>query len=244
VTGDLFALFESTPQTAPAPAATTAEQAVAASTGQEIGLDAATMVSQTSGNDDATAQAGGAPDFSAFGFNLIAARLLSDSKGPGMQLVYESEKGSRVELYYGPDADSSKTSLVLMDEGPVSVLFWHGSGRSYSLVGEIERKTLLEMGRAVNGKWTASLPVASAPATTAEPAAQAPASGGQDGSTAVPATGTSTGTGTGTGTGTTGSGSASSTGADAGTTGGTDDQNMIMQPDKANDVTRSDSAET
>ena len=84
VTQDLFALFErGHAGTKPA------DQQLAAATGQEIGPDAAMMVSQAPDDGGTDSNSGGAPDFSSFGFNLIAARLISDTKEPAMQLVYE-----------------------------------------------------------------------------------------------------------------------------------------------------------
>lgn len=100
----------------------------------------------------------GAPDFSIFGFNLVGARLLSESDESAMQLVYESEAGRRVELFYSPDAESSETSLTVMEEGLVSALFWRTDGRSYSLIGDVPRDLILEMGRVVDGEWTVPLP--------------------------------------------------------------------------------------
>lgn len=237
MTLDLFALFEHAPTTATQPA----KEVAAATTDQQgVGLDATTMVSQTPANgtgSSATATpptSDGAPDFSQFGFSLIAARVLAD-KAPAMQLVYESKQGERVELYYGPDGENAKTSLVLMDEGPVSVLFWHSGGRSYSLVGEIDRKTLLEMGRVVNGKWTAALPNVTNPAASAAPAQAAPSSSDQTGAggTSAPATGDS-------------ASSVDSTGASTGSSSsGSGDKNIIIAPDKAPATTKKqDGAET
>jgi anti-sigma factor RsiW len=108
--------------------------------------------------DGALDAQGSAPDLSSFGFRLVGARLLAGQGGNSMQLLYEASEGMRVELFYGPDRSSGRTSLVLMDEGPVAVLFWYDGDRSYSLIGEVDRDTLLEMGRVVSGDWTARLP--------------------------------------------------------------------------------------
>lgn len=100
----------------------------------------------------------GAPDFADFGFGLIGARLLVRDAGESMQLIYESGEGARVELFFSPVDESSRRSLTLMEEGPLSLLFWHNAGHSYSLIGEVDRDTLLEMGKVVNGRWTIDLP--------------------------------------------------------------------------------------
>lgn len=98
-----------------------------------------------------------APDFKPFGFHLIGTRLLQRTdKGPAMQLTYEAKVGTRVSLYFSPADGADKTRLTLREEGPISLLFWHDKGRSYSMIGEVDRDTLLSMGKVVNGKWTAS----------------------------------------------------------------------------------------
>lgn len=122
----------------------------------------------------------GAPDFSVFGFNLVGARLLSESDESAMQLVYESEAGRRVELFYSPDAESSETSLTVMEEGLVSALFWRTDGRSYSLIGDVPRDLILEMGRVVDGEWTVPLP-----SEAAERANDGAAFGGDDADTSA-----------------------------------------------------------
>lgn len=130
-----------------------------------------------------------APDFSSFGFDLVGTRLLAKQDDRSMQLIYESSEGARVELFYTGSSGSSKSSLTLMEEGPISVLFWHNAGRSYSLIGEVDRNTLLEIGKVVNGEWTVPVPseqgpaggekkqssedVGAAPANTDDPGAEA-----------------------------------------------------------------------
>ncbi len=120
----------------------------------------------------------GAPDFSPFGFDLVSARLLSNSDDNGMQLIYESETGTRVELFYSPDAGGDETSLTVMDEGPVTALFWRTAGRSYSLIGDVTRETILEMGSVVDGDWTVPLPGATTGMSASEPEPPATTSDG------------------------------------------------------------------
>lgn len=126
--------------------------ALAIAEGQGAGVEG-----QTTAADAAHARRG-APDFETFGFDLIGARLLARDDGQSMQLVYEASSGARVELFFSPVSESSRRSLTLMEEGPISVLFWHNAGHSYSLIGEVGRDTLLEMGKVVNGEWTVELP--------------------------------------------------------------------------------------
>ena len=129
----------------------------------------------------------GAPDFGPFGFDLVSARLLSNSDDNGMQLIYESETGTRVELFYSPDAGGDETSLTVMDEGPVIALFWRTAGRSYSLIGDVTRETILEMGSVVDGDWTVPLPGGTTGMSASEP--EQPATPSQGDIEDIPAAG-------------------------------------------------------
>lgn len=97
---------------------------------------------------------GGAPDFSEFGFSLISTRILAKQDSRSMQLTYEADTGARVELFFTHNAHANKSSLTLVEEGPVSILTWNDAGHAYILVGEVERDKLLQMGKRVNSEWT------------------------------------------------------------------------------------------
>ena len=104
----------------------------------------------------------GAPDLSEFGFELISTRLLAKTDGRSMQMIYEDDEGARVELFFSPQPKTaksvdSKTSLTVMEEGPISVLFWNDKSRAYSLIGDVDRETLVSLGKIVNGQWTLDL---------------------------------------------------------------------------------------
>lgn len=96
------------------------------------------------------------PDFSHLGFALVEKRVLARDDRGSMQLIYEARDGARIELFFGPSGEKGRRSLTMVEEGPVAVMAWHHEGRAYSLVGEAERKALLEMGRIVNSDWSAS----------------------------------------------------------------------------------------
>lgn len=120
----------------------------------------------------------GAPDFKPFGFSLVGTRLLKSSggQGSGMQLVYESQNGARVYLYFNRGGGGESTGLTLQQEGAISVLFWHDAGRSYAMIGEVGRDTLLAMGKVVNGEWSAEPPDEGG---AGEPSARSEGAGGQ-----------------------------------------------------------------
>jgi anti-sigma factor RsiW len=135
------------------------QQPAAASRGEQSAGE-----QQTAKREQGPAPTASAPDFSSFGFDLIGTRLLAGHDDRSMQLIYESSVGARVELFYTSGSESSKSSLTLMEEGPIAVLFWHNAGRSYSLIGEVDRDTLLEIGKVVNGEWTVPVPARKEPA--------------------------------------------------------------------------------
>jgi anti-sigma factor RsiW len=93
------------------------------------------------------------PDLSKFGFRLVGTRLLLVSSNPAMQLIYQNEVGSQISLYFSP-TKSENQGLTLMQQGPLALLYWSDSGRLYTMLGEVDRKTLLDMGRVVNSNWT------------------------------------------------------------------------------------------
>lgn len=132
-----------------------APQALIEQASSENGGDSSTQQGAQSGSEAVTA----APDFKSFGFSLIGTRLLQGvgRKGSAMQLIYESQNGARVFLYFSPGSGGNKSRLTLQQEGPISVLFWDNAGRSYGMIGEVGRDTLLAMGKVVNGEWTADL---------------------------------------------------------------------------------------
>lgn len=135
--GDLFALLRTGPGLeAAAP---------------EGGLGLASAESGTL--DPGAAGTEGAPDLQAFGFGLVGARMLAAGEGPSMQLTYQAADGKRVDLYYAP-SQGEGSQLTLLEEGPVKVLVWRSAGRSWSLVGEVDRDVMLEMGRTVDSQRT------------------------------------------------------------------------------------------
>lgn len=99
-------------------------------------------------NDDA-------PDLSAQGFSLVSIRTLANGDGNAVQLVYENDTGTRAELFYGPARNSTRDSVIVLEDGPVTILSWNTLGRSFNLLADIDRKALLALGQAVNAHWLA-----------------------------------------------------------------------------------------
>lgn len=168
--GDLFALLGS----GPGLEAAAPEDGLGLASAESGALDPGAAADGTEG----------APDLQDFGFGLVGARMLAAADGPSMQLTYQDADGRRVELYYAP-AQGEGSQLTLMEDGPVKVLVWRGAGRSYSLVGELDREVMLEMGRAVDSQWTGASTAPPAEGDAADGADAA--AGGEDG--LVPAEG-------------------------------------------------------
>lgn len=153
----LFAYFQNSAQNSSANQA----EAQTAAAEDPLAADKAVTVAQgdgeASGTDPGSGAGGkksGAPDLSGFGFNLISTRLLAKNDTGSMQFIYESQEGARVELFYSASGGAGAKSLTLMERVPISLMFWNNEGYAYSLIGEVNRDTLLEMGKAVNGEWT------------------------------------------------------------------------------------------
>lgn len=152
----LFAFFQNsqsgTVQSASEQEPATAEKATTVSQNEAAGENAGSQSESGTGQNKT-----GAPDFSEFGFALIGTRLLAQGDSGSMQLIYESQQGARVELFFNSSGGSAGRSLTLMEKGPISLMFWNNQGRAYSLLGEVDRDTLLNMGKVVNGEWTVDI---------------------------------------------------------------------------------------
>lgn len=126
-----------------------------------------------------------APDLSQQGFNLVSIRTLANDAGNAVQMVYENSTGTRVELFYGPARNSTRDSVIVLEDGPVTILSWNTAGRSFNLLADIDRKALLALGQAVNAHWLAKSTSGEAPqgSDDGKPAGQeetSPAAGTED----------------------------------------------------------------
>ncbi|MEX2451073.1 MAG: hypothetical protein WD407_09480 [Rhodospirillales bacterium] len=111
-----------------------------------------------------------APDLAKFGLELIRTRLVSDEvKSKTVQLVYESKVGNQVQMYLSPTREKKKQQISLSQEGRISALFWSNGGHSYSLLGEVDRDTILAIGSAVNEQWEAMTGPNMMPSSSATP---------------------------------------------------------------------------
>lgn len=128
---------------------------------------------------------GRAPDLRSLGLQLTAVRMLAGETPGAMELVYETEERARVLLYFSPSDVEGSDRFSMLQEGSLSMLFWHQKGRSFGLISELDREELLAIGTAVQQAWRDQ------PAPSVYKKAPARPGGGGDGPSAGEAADTS-----------------------------------------------------
>lgn len=90
-----------------------------------------------------------APALTALGFNLVGGRLLPSGPAPAAQFMYENEAGQRLTMYVrGNDpATSGETAFRYIRHNGVSMFYWMDPNLAYAVIGEVEKKRLLEIAR-------------------------------------------------------------------------------------------------
>lgn len=96
---------------------------------------------------------GRAPDLRSLGLELTAARMLAGQTPGAMELIYETEDRARVLLYFSPSDVEGNSRFSMLQEGSLSMVFWHQQGRSFGLISELDREELLAIGTAVQQAW-------------------------------------------------------------------------------------------
>lgn len=91
-----------------------------------------------------------APALSGLGFNLVGGRLLPSGRAPAAQFMYENEAGQRLTMYVrGSDpAAGGETAFRYSKYNGVSMFYWIDQTLAYAVIGEVEKKRLLEIARA------------------------------------------------------------------------------------------------
>jgi len=108
------------------------------------------------------------PDFVEFGFDLVETRMITGDGHVAVHLLYEGEKGRRVSLYYSDADEGRRNQVSVRQEGPLALLFWNSDGRSFSMIGEVQRHELVELAQQVTAGF--SLEKAQAAKPESEPA--------------------------------------------------------------------------
>lgn len=101
-----------------------------------------------------------APDLAASGYRLVRDRVLPSRADPAALLVYESRAGGHpLTLYIGKRAGAPRTPTVFSQHNDVSMVYWQAGPLAYSLVGRIDRKTLLRLAGDVGAQLRAPKPL-------------------------------------------------------------------------------------
>jgi len=91
-----------------------------------------------------------APKLASLGYELVGGRLLSGSRGPVAQFMYQDAKGQRLTLYVSAQkGDGRDTAFRFTQEDKVSVFYWVDHNYGYALSGEMKRENLLALATAV-----------------------------------------------------------------------------------------------
>lgn len=91
-----------------------------------------------------------APALTALGFNLVGGRLLPSGPAPAAQFMYENEAGQRLTMYVrsSDPAAGGETAFRYIRHNGVSMFYWMDQNLAYAVIGEVEKKRLLEIARA------------------------------------------------------------------------------------------------
>ena len=90
------------------------------------------------------------PDLTRFGYQLVGGRLLpGDTKGAAAQFMYQTKTGARLTLYISvKDQGTAQTAFRIEEQDGQQVMYWVDDDLSFALVGEKDRKRLLDIARA------------------------------------------------------------------------------------------------
>ena len=89
------------------------------------------------------------PDLAKFGYQLVGGRLLpGDSRGVAAQFMYQTKTGARLTLYVSvKDQGTAQTAFRIEQQDGQQVMYWVDDDLSFALVGEKDRKRLLDIAR-------------------------------------------------------------------------------------------------
>lgn len=94
------------------------------------------------------------PDLEKAGFRLIGARTMSTTIGPAIQFLYGKGEDDRVTLFLRPNTSARATASTVVDNGDVSMIYSEFNNMAYSLVGNVDRKTILSLAALVSDTLT------------------------------------------------------------------------------------------
>jgi anti-sigma factor RsiW len=77
------------------------------------------------------------PDLSASGYRYMGGRVVATPHGPGMLLMYDDDRGTRLVMLTRPMAVDRDTPMAQHGSGTVAGFAWADRGIGYSLVGPL-----------------------------------------------------------------------------------------------------------
>jgi anti-sigma factor RsiW len=89
------------------------------------------------------------PDLTGFGYQLVGGRLLpGDSHGVAAQFMYQTKTSARLTLYVSvKEQGTAQTAFRVEEQDGQQVMYWVDDDLSFALVGERDRKRLLDIAR-------------------------------------------------------------------------------------------------
>ncbi len=101
-----------------------------------------------------------APDLSAAGYRLARERVVATPGNPAALLVYENRSGGDpLTLYIGKRTGARHASTIYSRQNDISMVYWQAGPLAYSLVGRIDRRTLLRLAGNADAQLRAQPPL-------------------------------------------------------------------------------------
>lgn len=82
------------------------------------------------------------PDLSQSGYRMMGGRIVSTPHGPGLMLMYDNDRGSRLVMLSRPMMVDQNRSMTAHSQGNVGGWSWATNGMGYSLVGALPASEL------------------------------------------------------------------------------------------------------
>lgn len=82
------------------------------------------------------------PDLSRSGYRLMGGRVVPSPRGPGLMLMYDNDRGTRLVMLTRPMIVDQNRTMMRHMEGDVEGWAWATDGMGYSLVGAMPSDAL------------------------------------------------------------------------------------------------------
>jgi anti-sigma factor RsiW len=96
------------------------------------------------------------PDLSVAGFRFMGGRLIATAHGPGLLLMFDDDKGTRLVMLTRAMAVDRDKPMKEIAAGPATSFNWAQNGIGYSLIGPVTPAVLHPLANEI-GKQTRSL---------------------------------------------------------------------------------------